>query len=363
MTGPMISRKRLLGLGLGLAATAAAGRLAAQTQPPQATPAPAFTPPTGPMRMPYMPLHDPFVVADKDTRTYYLYTSNNARLTGVRGVGTMAYTSKDLKTWDPPKVVFTMPEGIWANAGGWAPEVHKWRGRYWLFVTLHNDAMKLPKNSSIDVYRRGTVLAVADTPAGPFKLVRNGEPIIGAEHMTLDGTLYVDEAGKPWTVYAHEWLQTIDGTIEAAPLDDELKVIGEPTLLFRASQATWVGQPQNAPPLAPGVRAYVTDGPQLYRMSSGALLTLWSSYDDKGYVESQAVSRSGKITGPWEQLPPLLYQDSGHGMIFDTFDGARLLIVHRPFRNARGKIYEVRDAGDRFEIVRQRTDLDGDPAP
>lgn len=352
----MIHRKSLLGLCLLLATVAAAP--ASLAQPPTA---PAV-PPTGPMRMADMPLHDPFVVADKETKTYYLYTSNNPRLTGVRGVGTMAYTSKDLKTWDPPKVVFTLPEsGVWANAGGWAPEVHKWRGKYWLFVTLHNDAMKLTKMSSIDVYRRGTVLAVADTLAGPFKLVREGEPIIAPDHMTLDGTLYVDEAGKPWAVYAHEWLQTVDGTIEAAPLDDDLKATAAaPTVLFHASQATWVGQPQNAPPLAPGVRAYVTDGPQLYRMKGGALVTLWSSYDDKGYVESQAVSKSGKVTGPWQQLPPLLYQDSGHGMIFDAFDGTQLLIVHRPFRNARGKIYEVRDAGDRFEIVRQRVDLDGD---
>jgi beta-xylosidase len=356
----MTHRKSLLGLCLLLATAVAAPASVAQTP---AAPAAPFVPPTGPMRMADMPLHDPFIVAEKESGTYYLYTSNNARLTGVRGVGTMAYTSKDLKTWDPPKVVFTLPDtGVWADAGGWAPEVHKWRGKYWLFVTLHNDAMKLPKTSSIDVYRRGTVLAVADTPAGPFKLVRDGEPIIAPDHMTLDGTLYVDEAGKPWAVYAHEWLQTVDGTIEAAALDDDLKATGPSTVLFHASQATWVGQPQNAPPLAPGVRAYVTDGPQLYRMKSGALVTLWSSYDDKGYVESQAVSRSGKVTGPWEQLPPLLYQDSGHGMIFDAFDGTRLLIVHRPFRNARGKIYEVRDAGDRFEIVRQRVDLDGDVA-
>ena len=36
--------------------------------------------------------------------------------------------------------------------------------------------------------------------------------------MTLDGTLYVDRAGKPWMVYAHEWIQKVDGTMEAIPL-------------------------------------------------------------------------------------------------------------------------------------------------
>ena len=60
-----------------------------------------------------------------------------------------------------------------------------------------------------------------------------------------------------------------------------------------------------------------------------------------------------------EQLPRLLGQDSGHGMLFETFDGQLMMVVHRPFKNARGKLYEMRDAGDRLEIIRQRTDLDG----
>ena len=37
-----------------------------------------------------------------------------------------------------------------------------------------------------------------------------------------------------------------------------------------------------------------------------------------------------------------------------------MLIVHRPFRNARGKIYEVEDEGDHLKILRERLDLDGD---
>ena len=50
-------------------------------------------------------------------------------------------------------------------------------------------------------------------------------------------------------------------------------------------------------------------------------------------------------------------------MLFTRFDGQLMMVVHRPFKNARGKLYEMRDAGDRLEIVRQRVDLDGDPKP
>ncbi len=312
------------------------------------------------LHMPDMPLHDPFIVADRKTRTYHLFTSNLESMTGVPGVGVMAYTSHDLKTWTQPKPVFLMPGGIWANGGGWAPEVHRWRGRWYLFVTLHNEQAPLPGAPSL--HRRGTVLAVSDSLGGPFRLIRNGEPIVPADRMTLDATLYVDRRGRPYTVFANEWLQRIDGTMEVMPLDDTLAAAGSPRVLFRASEAPWAaGQLQNAPSRRPGVTAFVTDGPQLHRTRTGQLIMLWSTWAADGYVQAQARSASGEFDGPWIQLGPLVRRDSGHGMLFRAFDGQLMMVVHRPFKNARGKLYEMRDAGHRFEVARQRTDLDGDP--
>lgn len=54
----------------------------------------------------------------------------------------------------------------------------------------------------------------------------------------------------------------------------------------------------------------------------------------------------------------LMYQDSGHGMLFHSFDGSLMLVLHRPFHNARAKLYDMKDAGDHLEVVRERTDLD-----
>ncbi len=314
-----------------------------------------------PLRLPDMPLHDPFIVADAKTRTYYLYTSNVPGESGTCGIGTMVYESHDLKDWTAPKVVFTLAKDGWANGGGWAPEVHQWQGHYYLFTTVHNEATPIPgpARPNRQPYRRGTVLARADTPEGPFTLVNGGEPIAGAARMTLDGTLYVDPQGKPWEIYAHEWLQQTDGTMEAIPLDNELKPTGEPVVLFKSSDAPWVKGSLKGP----GDTVYVTDGPELYRTKDGHLLMLWSSYDQNGYVESEARSDSGDIRGPWTQLAPLVRQDSGHGMLFHSFDGKLMLVMHRPFKNARGKIYEVADAGDHLEIVKERTDLDFDGTP
>lgn len=309
------------------------------------------------LTLPDMPLHDPWIVADKATQTYYLYTSNVAALTGEKGVGVMAYRSRDLKTWTRPEKVFALPETIWADGGGWAPEVHTWRGKYYLFVTVHNEAAPLPKGpSDRPLYRRSTILAVSDTLDGPFTVVRDAEPVVPKEIMSLDGTLYVDPEGQPWMVYAHEWIQTGTGTMEAVPLNDDLSARGPSKTLFKGSASEWA-VPQQAD------KVIVTDGPQLYRTKNKALVMLWSSWGKDGYIQTLARSASGDLFGPWEQLPMWLDQGSGHGMVFTTFDGQLMLVVHRPFKNARGKLYEVRDTGSRYELIRQRTDLDLDPTP
>jgi hypothetical protein len=76
-------------------------------------------------------------------------------------------------------------------------------------------------------------------------------------------------------------------------------------------------------------------------------------------VQTYAVSNSGDLKGPWRQRRPLVRDDSGHGMLFRTFDDRLMMILHRPFENARGKLYEMELTGDELRVLRQRTDLDG----
>jgi hypothetical protein len=211
---------------------------------------------------------------------------------------------------------------------------------------------------------RGTIVAASDSPEGPFVPVSDG-PIPPANFMTLDGTLYVDPAGKPWMVYAHEWLQVTDGKMEVVPLKEDLSgASGPPISLFKASDAPWIDA--QAAPTAKG-SVYVTDGPEMFRTKDGHLLMLWSSYEhlneedgQSHYVQTVARSLSGELKGPWVQLDPLVRQDSGHGMLFRTFDGQLMMVLHRPFKRARGKLYEMRDDGDHLEVVKERVDLDGD---
>ncbi|MER5433476.1 glycoside hydrolase family 43 protein [Streptomyces sp. NPDC002588] len=331
------------------------------------------------MRLPGMPLHDPFIVADAKSRTYHLYTSNEPSVSGVDGTGTMVYRSRDLRDWTRPSVVFRTAEqqGIWATDGAWAPEVHAWDGRYYLFTTLHDEGRPLPSPPPgrwgtplpMRTYMRGTVIAVSDTLLGPFTVLDPSRPTTPEHLMALDGTLHVDRSGQPWLVYAHEWLQTIDGTMEAVRLAPDLsRTAGDPVLLFKASDAPWLteqipaGVPHQLPP-------YITDGPQLHRAPDGSLLMLWSTYEKHtagpdgtvsgGYVQTCAVAKSGAVTGPWEQGRPLVREDSGHGMLFRTFEGELMMILHRPFENARGKLYEMGFQGPGLRVLRRRADLDG----
>jgi beta-xylosidase len=317
-----------------------------------------------PLRLPEMPLHDPYMLAHEPSHTYYLYTSNHEKMSGTAGVGTMVYKSKDLLHWERPKAVFIVPPTAFAKNGGWAPEVHEYKGRYYLFTTLYDESRSIakPPDVAFPTFVRGTIVAVSDSPDGPFKMLDEKAAVPPANFMTLDGTLYIDPAGKPWMVYAHEWVQKIDGTMEAVPLKPDLTAAdGPPIHLFKASDAPWLDAA-----ITPGAGGlnYTTDGPELFRTRDSHLLMLWSSYEKSSYVQTVARSKSGTLKGPWEQLEPLVKRDSGHGMLFHTFDGQLMMVLHRPFKNARGKLYEMADRGDHLDVVRERTDLDGDsPTP
>jgi hypothetical protein len=307
--------------------------------------------------------HDPWMLADQSTHTYYMYVGFYANSNGVRRSGIETYKSKDLVSWSGPYEVFDVPKDSWANTaqGVWAPEVHLYKNRYYLFATLNNYDKPLPKQDDASkdtqvniVYRgggqhlRGTQVFIADTPEGPFKTIVDS-PIAPSNLMTLDGTFYIED-GIPYMVYAHEWVQLLDGTMEAIQMKDDLSgANGKPFFLFKASDAPWLAgrhDAWNTPQI------YVSDGPELYRTRNGVLLMLWSSYRQGLYVETLAHSDNGKLSGHWKQDGVLVGEDSGHGMLFKDFDGRLMLILHQPFdgRLSHAKLFEMEDTGDSIRI-------------
>ena len=247
-------------------------------------------------------IRDPFILPDDGK--YYMYASN--------GHGFMVYVSEDLETFTEPTVVFDPPEGFWATRDYWAPEVHKYNGAYYLFASLKSDTAC-----------RGTQIFKAESPMGPFALHSDG-PVTPRDWECLDGTLYIED-GTPYMVFCHEWLQVKDGEMCAVRLTADLSApVGEPIVLFRASEPVWAKSVRNG-------TDFVTDGPFMYRTASGRLMMIWSSFAADGYCEGLAYSDNGSIAGKWYHDERLLFKkDGGHGMIFKTFEGKMQFICHQP---------------------------------
>lgn len=163
-------------------------------------------------------IRDPFILTDNVKKIYYMYrTSDSIMADGkVRG-GVEVFTSRDLKKWNGPQTVMRIPADNGLTGTVWAPEVHKYNGKYYLFATINSDIKwKKRKEGWGDYTWRGTQIFHADRPEGPFKPF-DCFVTTPMDWMALDGTLWV-ENGTPYMVFCHEWVQTEDGTMEAVEL-------------------------------------------------------------------------------------------------------------------------------------------------
>lgn len=298
---------------------------------------------------------DPFIYADKPAGLYYMYSTGG-------GGRVMSRASKDLENWTRPFPVLEFGEEHWAGprAASWATELHKYKGKYYLFTTSHSSEVVESIPGRYEIPHRATQIYVADSPQGPFKDFTGNKAHTPDNWASLDGTLWV-EKGVPYMIFCHEWLQTTDGTMELLRLPKDLGLPTEkPVTLFKASDAPWSGEM-----LELGNKTYgldlggnVTDGPWLFKTKTGKLGMLWSSwYGHDIYAIGASYSASGSVKGPWiHEDKPLFTENGGHGMLFRTFDGKLKLCMHwvdptdqRPSRKP--VILDVDDSGDRLVIV------------
>ena len=222
----------------------------------------------------------------------------------------------------------------WTGTSWWRPRSTTSGDRYYLAGTW-NDHGHLIENvpRRYNVPTNQTELLVADSPDGPFKpLVRELDYCLGpGDWDIIDGTLY-QEDGTTYMVFVHEWTQIIDGTMAYMPLSADLtRRTAEPTTIFRASEAPWSKEMNSIGEATFGLKmpGWVTDGPQLFRTRTGKLGMLWSSWGEHRYAQGVAYSTSGSIHGPWvQEKEPLRGDNSGHGMLFRTFEGKLLFILH-----------------------------------
>ncbi len=99
----------------------------------------------------------------------------------------------------------------------------------------------------------------------------------------------------------------------------------------------------------------MTDGPFVFRTQTGRLGMLWTSWVYSDYTQGVAYSTTGRLDGPWvQEKNPITPPNFGHGMIFTTFDGKRILCCHshRPSDSMRiPAFFLLDDSGDKLKVV------------
>ena len=297
-------------------------------------------------------MSDPFIIPDPETNTYYL-TSSGGRL----------YKSKDLVWWEGPYNVINI-ENSWLKTGGGpaAAEIHKIGDWYYYAGTWndHNDLIQqVPRRYNVP--HNQTIVLRSKNIEGPYEIFtedRNYD-YQPREWDCIDGTLY-EENGKIYMIFVHEWTQIIDGTMDYIELSSDLsKTISDwPVTLFRATENPSVKEMNGLGEATFGRKmpGWVTDGPQMFRTQTGKLGMLWSGWGDERYLQLVCYSESGTIDGPWVQEPkPFLGNNSGHGMLFRTFEGKLMYVVHHVEGNGPRKpqYWNVDDSGDKLVLLDQ----------
>ena len=251
-------------------------------------------------------LRDPCILVEDGV--YYAY-----------GTGWVCYknTSGNLQgPWICLGTVASVSDPARDGGNHWAPEVHRYKGGYYMFTTYQ----------SKETGRRGCTVMRSDSPEGPFCEITGGH-VTPAEWDSIDGTLYVAPEGQPWMVFVREWVSAPGGvgSFAAAKLSEDLThFISEPFELFKANEPSWAAHT-------------VTDGCWMHTTAEGELLMLWSNFDAHGYVVALAKSSNGRLDGEWIHEKELLYSkamtgeyDGGHAMIFTALDGRMYLSFHSP---------------------------------
>ena len=287
-------------------------------------------------------MSDPFIYPDPETKTYWL-----------TGTGGSLYKSTDLEMWTGPYNVIDL-SGTWMQGNFVAAaEIHKFGDKFYYAGTWNSHRIcieQVPRRYNVPLNQ--TQLLVSDKVDGPYlPLVKDSTFCLGPTTWDIiDGTLY-EENDTVYMVFVHEWTQLIDGTMAYMPLSKDLTHrIAEPTTIFRASEAAWSKEMNSIGEATFGMRmpGWVTDGPQMFRTETGRLGMLWSSWGENRYAQGIAWSESGSIKGPWIQEEKAFKGDnSGHGMLFKTFEGQLLYSVHHDGGTGRKpEIWTVDASGD-----------------
>lgn len=160
---------------------------------------------------------------------FYAYATHS------RGFGFQVMESPDLVNWTHKGTAFEVP---WSKEHYWAPEVFRYRNRFYMTYSARN----------METGKHDIGIATADSPLGPFThraiLVRAESNRVGV----IDATIFFDRDGMPYLVYSEEnprrvvlrrmWhdLMGVDKYVTELLVPDrpiERGVVEAPTMIFK----------------------------------------------------------------------------------------------------------------------------------
>ena len=153
-------------------------------------------------------LRDVCILPDTKSGTYYMIGPG-------RRASVVQYTSKDLINWYGPKTIFQTPDHFWGDTpiqAVWAPELHAYKGKYYLFQTFSTGKELAEQwlNWRPRVVR-GSQILVSDSATGPFRSFRRGAT-------TSPGTMTLRRYACGWKMANRIWYMPTNGYKSAMAL-------------------------------------------------------------------------------------------------------------------------------------------------
>jgi xylan 1,4-beta-xylosidase len=228
--------------------------------------------------------------------TYYLTGTTGSPGWWKTNEGVRIWRSPDLKTWEPIGLVWsfaknttwqetfefpgvTTPEKKQGRLALWAPELHYFKGTFWVAYCVVREAYN----------GTGILKSMTGRPEGPYVDIKPEGPLT----RQIDASLFVDDDGKVYFVYQN-------GKI--ARMKDDMSGLAEEPRLLRTKEGGQVG----------------FEGAFLFK-ANGRYHLLCADFTSDRQYHCMAAS-SEKLEGPYSSRY-LAIPHGGHNMIFQDRDG------------------------------------------
>jgi beta-xylosidase len=270
-------------------------------------------------------LADPDVVHASDGM-YYLYG------TSAVGEGYRVWSSPDLVHWTPhEELAFKKSDTSWGRDNFWAPDVHEFRGDFYLYYSCMGPVQGGAKQS------HRICVARSKSPLGPFVDVK--APIFDPGYATIDANAFLDDDGRGYLYFARDQSENWqpnghrDSHLYVVPLGPDLtSVTGEPRLCVKPDQP-WEGDADED---------RWNEGPFVMKFR-GTYILMYSAhvFSSPNYCLGFATSKNP--LGPWTKSKenPILKRTPnvsgpGHNSVVDSPDGRELFCVYHAHKRLEG---------------------------